>query len=402
MVSVRVLLIRRIVTRRQANRNSTLAGVVTIVAQAQRQGARKQKCVKLAEYGDRYRCESDLDELVAEKLAAVRQAAKCPHSSDSFVDYIEQVYLPFVLRTMKPSTYAGYSTYWKRYIEPRVGKYALRDFTVAIIASLFKDIAAMHKLNRDTVTKIRSVLSGIFSYAMSEGHFPARSAADNPASRARIPESATQPKRTVAATFEEVQGILRALKGMPLERAAVGIMALSGVRPSEARGLRWEEWDRAKQHIAVKRGVWHRIVGTTKTEQSERFVAVSDELREILLDAWKAQGSPISGYILAGPRKSQPVILDNMEKRSIAPVLNRCAICKESESAEHNGHEFQRDESLPAWHGWYLLRRFVGTEVRMKADSETSAKALGNSKAVADKHYIKPRTRSAGCAESRE
>src|SRR5215470_10306365 len=114
---------------------------------------RKQKCVKLAEYGDRYRCEKDLDELVAEKLSAVRQAAKCPHSSDSFVDYVEQVYLPFVLRTMKPSTYSGYSTYWKRYIELRVGKYALRDFTVAIVASLLRDISAMHELNRDTVTK---------------------------------------------------------------------------------------------------------------------------------------------------------------------------------------------------------------------------------------------------------
>jgi len=179
---------------------------------------------------------------------------------------------------------------------------------------------------------------------------------------------------------------------MPLERAAVGIMALSGVRPSEARGLRWEEWDRAKQHIAVRRGVWHRIVGTTKTEQSERFVAVSDELREILLDLWKSQGSPISGYILAGPRKSQPVILDNIAKRSIVPALNRCTICQGLESADHKDHVYQRDEALPQWHGWYSLRRFVGTEVRMKADSETSAKALGNSKAVADKHYIKPQT----------
>jgi integrase len=266
---------------------------------------RKLKCVKLADYGDRYRCEKDLDELVAEKLAAVRGAAKCPHSSDSFADYVEQVYLPFVLRTMKPSTYASYSAYWNRYIKPRVGKYALRDFTVAIVASLLKDIARSHKLNHDTVTKIRSVLSGMFSYAMSEGHFPARSAADNPASRARIPESASAPKRTVAASFEEVQGYLKALTGMPIERAAVGIMALSGVRPSEARGLRWEEWDRAKQHIAVRRGVWHRIVGTTKTEQSERFVAVSDELREILLDLWKSQGSPISGYILAGRKASR-------------------------------------------------------------------------------------------------
>ena len=81
-----------------------------------------------------------------------------------------------------------------------------------------------------------------------------------------------------------------------------------------------------------------------------------------------------------------------MAKRSIGPALNRCSICKETQAAKHVGHEFERDEALPRWHGWYSLRRFVGTEVRMKADSETSAKALGNSKAVADKHYIKPRT----------
>jgi len=81
-----------------------------------------------------------------------------------------------------------------------------------------------------------------------------------------------------------------------------------------------------------------------------------------------------------------------MAKRSIVPVLNRCGVCKETESAEHKDHEYQRDKTLSLWHGWYSLRRFVATKVRMEADSETSAKALGNCKAVADKHYIKPRT----------
>jgi hypothetical protein len=47
---------------------------------------RKQKCVKLAEYCDRYRCPSDLDDLVAEKLTAVSDAAKRPRSSDLFVE----------------------------------------------------------------------------------------------------------------------------------------------------------------------------------------------------------------------------------------------------------------------------------------------------------------------------
>lgn len=350
----------------------------------------KQKCVRLADYCDRYRCESDLDDLVAEKMAAVHQAAKCPHSSDLFVSYVEETYLPFVLRAKKPSTYAGYRSCFERYIKPWTGDYALRDFTVAVVAQLLKDIARTYKVNRDTVTKVRSLLSGIFTYAMSEGHFPARSRADNPASRARIPDCAVEPERTVAATREQVSAILAALKGLPLERAAAGIVALTGVRPGEARGLRWEEWDRAKDHIHVKRAVWHKIVGTTKTEQSERYVAVTDELRDSLLDLWNARQCPIAGYILSGPRKGQPANLDNMAKRSIRDALNVCATCKRPESAKHEGHEYERDAILPTWPEWYALRRFLGTQVRMQADSETSSKALGNSKEVFDKHYNKP------------
>jgi hypothetical protein len=38
----------------------------------------------------------------------------------------------------------------------------------------------------------------------------------------------------------------------------------------------------------------------------------------------------------------------------------------------------------------HSLRRFLGTAVRMHATAETSAKALGNSRDVAERHYIKP------------
>ena len=272
--------------------------------------------------------------------------------------YVEEVYLPFILRTKRASTYSGYKTYWERYIKPRVEKYALRDFTVAIVSSLLEDVANMHSLNTATVGKIRSILSGIFTYAMSKGHFPGRAKSDNPASRALIPESAKQPERTVAAAFEEVQAVLAALKEMPLERAACGLIALTRARPSEARGLRWEEWNRTEQHIAVNRGVWHRIVGDTKTPQSVRFVTVTSELREILLALWKVQGSPIAGYILAGP-SGLPVILDNMAKRSIRPRLDKVN---------------KRENSNLTWPGWYALRRFHGTAVRAKSNLETTSK----------------------------
>ena len=83
------------------------------------------------------------------------------------------------------------------------------------------------------------------------------------------------------------------------------------------------------------------------------------------------------------------VNLDNMSKRVIIPAVSRCATASQAESAEHKEHEFERDASLPVWHGWYSLRRFHGTQEREQAgNSDTISKALGNSKAVADKHYL--------------
>jgi integrase len=174
----------------------------------------------------------------------------------------------------------------------------------------------------------------------------------------------------VAATREDVQATLAVLRHKPLERAAVAIIALTGVRPGEARGLRWEEYDRLQQHIAVRRAVWHAVVGTTKTSQSERYVTVTTELREILADLWRTQEMPLGGYILAAP-SGKPVNLDNVAKRVIVATIKQ--------------HGLQ-------WRGWYSLRRFLGTQVRMHSDSEIASKALGNSRAVADRHYIKPET----------
>jgi integrase len=354
---------------------------------------RKQKCVFLAKYNsNRFRCEGDVAFLAAEKMAGVRAAEKCPQSERPFIDYVEDVYLPFVQRTRKPSTYAGYRSYFERYIKPRTEKYALRDFTISVVSNVLEDIASMHTLNTDTVGKVRSILSGIFTYAMAKGNFPGKSAADNPASKAMIPEAATKPKPTVAATHAELRQILAVLDadGLTLERGAVALAAFTGCRPSELRGLRWEEWDRVRDQIAVVRSVWHSHEGDPKTEKSTRFVAVVPELLAILLALWRSQGNPLRGYILARSDGGR-VNLDNMAKRDIRPALSRCSVCKQAAAADHDGHEFERDESVPKWVSWYSVRRFLGTVVREESgSSETGSKALGNSKDVFNRHYDKP------------
>jgi len=153
---------------------------------------------------------------------------------------------------------------------------------------------------------------------------------------------------------------------MPLERAAVAIMSMSGARwrsPRTQMG-RLESRERA---IKMTRSVWHTIEGTTKTLQSERFVAVSAELREIPLALWKFRGQPESGFILAG-RRGKPTNLDSMAKRTIRRRLKKLGL---------------------TWPEWYSLRPFHGTAVRAESNLETTSRALGNSKAVADRHCVK-------------
>jgi integrase len=216
-------------------------------------------------------------------------------------------------------------------------------FTVSIVAKLLKDVANTHTMNTATITKIRSILSSVFSFAISEGAFPARSETDNPARMAAIPEAATKPKPTVAATHAELKQILAVLDadGHLFERAAVALIAYTGVRPGECRGLRWEEWDRAGDQIRVTRSIWHAEIGTPKTEKSVRFITVTPELRAILQAFWKSQGCPLGGYIL-GRSGGRPSNLDNMAKRVIVPALSRCVVCNQAEAAEHEGHDRAR------------------------------------------------------------
>jgi len=328
---------------------------------------RKQKVIKLAPVSERYAKERDLADLVDEILANVKECDKHERSGENFIQYVRDTYLPWVKQTKKESTYAAYSSYFKLYIQPHVRSLYLRDFDRARVAKILDSAARLGKLSKDTAGKIRSLLAAIFTFAGSRGDFA--SLYGNPAHEALLPACAKKPKPTKVAKHEEVKAILEALEGLPLERAAVAIIAMTGMRPCEARGLRWSDYDRGNEQIHVRRNVWHSQATSTKTPQSIRVCAVVPELAEILDELWRHQERPLDGVILAGPEMAKPVILDNMAKRSIRERL--------------------KERGVP-WPQWYALRRYFGTRVREESNLETTSKALGNSPGIADKHYIKP------------
>ena len=45
-------------------------------------------------------------------------------------------------------------------------------------------------------------------------------------------------------------------------------------------------------------------------------------------------------------------------------MLDGCEHCRKSRGAHQKaGHEFERDKSLPKWHGWHAFRRGLGSNL---------------------------------------
>jgi integrase len=327
---------------------------------------RKQRSIKLADYCDRHRTNRDVRSLLEEILRPLNQGRVRPESTLPVADYVTQFYLPNAQENCKPSTYSAYKTQWEMYLAPRLSKVVLRDFRTADAARLLEDIHCANGLGRSTLRHLKSFLSGVFSHAINQGVMDGI----NPIREARIPKKACAPAETHAATPDEVLAMMDALEkaGKQKARAAVAMMFFAGLRPGEARGVCWEDFD-GKQ-LFVRQSVWRTFATSPKTADSAKPVPVIEPLRSILAELRVADGNPASGPILRGPKAGRPLNLDNLARREVRDTLMEAKI---------------------AWHGWYSLRRGIATTVHNLEKDPMAAKGLLRHSSVitTQKHYIK-------------
>jgi integrase len=137
----------------------------------------------------------------------------------------------------------------------------------------------------------------------------------------------------------------------------------------------------------------------TNETKSHRGLAslpcLRDPIVKQLADALGAHRQRM-GQLAVGPifqgGTGKPLNLDNLVKRAIAPALSRCTVCKKQED-EHKpeGHAYQRDNSLPHWHGWHAFRRGVATNLHdLGVDDKTIQAILRHSNiGITQNIYIK-------------
>jgi integrase len=340
---------------------------------------RVQKFEKLAEVDDRYRSKADVRPLLADRLRALNEGKADARSTLSLSAFVDEFYLPYAKESFKPSTVHGYTKLWKDSLSARVGEIRLRDFKTVDAANLLT-VFATKSWGRRSLQHAKSLLSGIFTYAKNLGVIDGI----NPVQGTIIPRRATPPAETHASTPEEVIAILDLLgnaKGLGAReriqsQVAIGLVFFAGLRPGEARGARWEDYN--GKTLTVKQSVWRTHTTAPKTAHAAKPVPVIEPLRELLAELRELEGNLETGPILRSVM-GKSLDLNMLAKRTIMPALR-------------NPENYPTpDAKKLIWHGYYAFRRGIATLTSSVSRDPMAAKGLLRHTSVNTtlNHYIK-------------
>jgi integrase len=319
---------------------------------------------KLAPASREYQTEESVRALADVILAPLNAGTHQATSVDSLKSFLES----FLTKgeggrghSLRPSTVKSYNDMFKL-AKPHLPDMELRKVRTPDINQIMRTVAAGDE-NGDRRAQtvyynLKNFLSSAFRYAVGHGLIDS-----NPVRDAIIPQGADSD--TYAYSLEEIHQIMEAVK-KPMAKATIMVATFTGLRMSEIKGLRWEDYD--GEVLNVRRGVVEGIVGDTKTKTSKAPVPVVKTLKKVLAVHLKDNSG--DGYIFHG-ETGEPIRFENLARRDIIPMLA--------------GKKVE-------WHGLHACRRGLSTILHHKGVDILVVKHIlrQSVEGVAEKHYIKP------------
>lgn len=330
-------------------------------------------------------------ELAAARLKELQESAgkSDTQTEDMRIDaFWKDVYVPWAKEVnpkvgeanLRPSTLEGYTQIWLQHLVDHFGKLTLTEYKTPMATAFLTDRAKTQ--GRNTVHHIRSLMSGIFSQAVSRGYL-----ATNPISDASVLGKTARPAKTGHYSLREALSILAALSDHVEAQLIMALSFFWGLRPSEIRGLKWEDfsegasdgcgvckkddWDIEVAHVHIRRAIDKQGNETgLKTDEAEQplplMVPIAMPLR-----LWREQcGNPTEGWVFA-TKNDTPKDLRDFVRTVIRPaVLN----------------------SRNKWRGLYAGRRGAATMLLQLTGNALASQQLLRHKpgsAVTARHYLK-------------
>ena len=183
------------------------------------------------------------------------------------------------------STVESYRQVLRHHIAPRLGQVKLAQLTSPRINHFRDDL--LKTMSRTTAKKVLAALKSLLKDAKRRGNVAQNVASDVSISSHGRLKLKLEIGRDIP-TRGEVRRIIDAA-GSGKGRALLMTAALTGMRASELRGLRWSDVDFGKQLIRVRQRAdrYHRI-GNPKSSAGRRDIPIEDMVANTLRE-WKLQ-----------------------------------------------------------------------------------------------------------------
>lgn len=174
----------------------------------------------------------------------IARANELARAGDTFGDLVTE-YLAVKRDKVTPSSWARIESNLRCNALPLLGALPIADITPPLILAVLRRVEARNALRM--VEKLRSDLRGAMDFAIATGRFTGANPLD--------PINADVLKTRKAVNFPtlgsraDVGAFLRTLAdypGRPETRICLMLQILTAVRPGEARGARWVEFDRTE------------------------------------------------------------------------------------------------------------------------------------------------------------
>ena len=210
------------------------------------------------------------------------------------------------------STIEQYRQHVRLHVAPSIGRIKLAELTPKQIETFRDDllVTMSRPLARKVLTSLKSILK-VANYSQAAANV---TISNDKRSKRKLEVGVDLPAP------EEVKRLIAAANN-PRRRALLLTAALTGLRASELRGLRWSDVDLKTCELHVRqRASRYCEIGSPKSESSQRTVPIEPEILLPALKAWKI-ACPLGDSDLVFPTAQGRIAHHEQMLRTLAPVM---------------------------------------------------------------------------------
>ena len=250
--------------------------------------------------------------LAEEYLRPLNQGVLQPRHAITFQQFVETVFVPNAIPTLKLSTQKRYGRTLNNHLLPAFGERRLCD-----IGTLELQRFVLQKMDSGlgwaAADHLRNLMSRIFATAKKWQYF----SGENPAAAVELPEK-KPVRQKLALSPQQARQLLLILRD-PV-RTMVHLALLTGLRVGEILGLRWQDVDFAAGEIRVEQAYYRGEMGSPKTKGSRRTLPMPESLKAALIRFGRNSGQPTFEGLIFRTRAGNPFNDTNLLHRYLKPA----------------------------------------------------------------------------------